>query len=227
MSNLDIFTGKAEVYASARPGYPEAVLEYIATLIPPDAAVADIGAGTGKFTALLARHGYDTFAVEPNADMRGQLAATLVQFPNVKIITGTAEATTLPDSSVDAITCAQALHWFDPDAFRTECRRIGKPGVLVISVYNNTAGGSSVSHSKQSTEVFFRNPIIREFANPQYYSREKWLHYMTSHSHDPLPSDPGYEAHVAEINAVFDRESVDGLLLREVITAVYSERLDS
>lgn len=226
MTNTDLFTGKAEVYANARPSYPDTALEYIATLIPQGATVADIGAGTGKFTALLARYGYETYAVEPNADMRGQLAAALEPFPNAKIINGTAEATTLPDHSVDVITCAQALHWFDPDSFRTECRRIGNPGLLVISVYNNTPGGSSVSHSKQSTNVFFKNPILREFPNPQYYTRDKWLRYMTSHSHDPLPSDPGYEAHIAEMNAVFDRENVDGLLCREVVTAMCCERLD-
>lgn len=226
MANTDLFTGKAEAYASARPSYPNEATEYINALIPQGAAVADIGAGTGKFTALLAQYGYETYAVEPNADMREQLATALTPFPNVKIINGTAEATTLPDHSIDVITCAQALHWFDPDAFRAECCRIGKPGVLVIAVYNNTPGGSSGSHSKQSTEVFFKSPTVREFPNPQYYTREKWLQYMTSHSHDPLPSDPGYEAHIAEMNAVFDGESVDGLLCRDVVTAVFSERLD-
>lgn len=226
MTNTELFTGKAHAYASARPSYPDAAMEYIHSLIPLSATVADIGAGTGKFTALLARYGYTTCAVEPNADMRGQLAAALAPFPNARIITGTAEATTLPDGSADAITCAQALHWFDPDVFRAECRRIGKPGVLVIAIYNNTPGGSSVSHSRQSTEVFFKNPTVREFPNPMYYTREKWLQYMTSHSHDPLPTDSGYEAHIANMNAVFDRESVDGLLHRDVVTTVYSERLD-
>jgi hypothetical protein len=46
---------------------------------------------------------------------------------------------------------------------------------------------------------------------------------MTSHSHDPLPSAPGYAAHIAEANATFDRENVDGLLWRDVVTTVYSE----
>ena len=49
---------------------------------------------------------------------------------------------------------------------------------------------------------------------------------MTSHSHDPLPSDPNYVEHIAEMNAVFDRENVDGLLRRDVITKVFSERVN-
>lgn len=125
------------------------------------------------------------------------------------------------------VAVAQALHWFDPDEFREECSRIGKPDVLVIAVYNNTPGGSSITHSKLSTDVFFKNPVVREFPNPVFYTRESWLQYMTSHSHDPLPSDPGYEMHINEMNAVFDHENVDGLIRRDVVTKVYSERIES
>jgi len=223
--NTELFTGKARFYAKARPGYPDAVLNYIKSLVPPNAVFADIGAGTGKFTDLLARGGYTVHAVEPNTDMREQLAITLAAYKNVNVINAPAEATTLPDNSIDVITCAQALHWFDPDAFRTECRRIGKPGIMVIAVYNNTSGGNSSKHSKLSTEMFFANPVVREFPNPIFYTRESWQQYMTSHSHDPLPSDPDYAVHIAEIDAMFDRENVDGILHRNVVTKVYSEIL--
>ena len=224
--NTEIFTGKAEAYAKARPGYPDAAIDYIVGLVPHDAIFADVGAGTGKFTELLAKKGYPIFAVEPNADMQEQLAVTLSSYPNAKPIAGSAEATTLPDNSVDVITCAQALHWFDPNAFWNECRRISKPDSIVIAIYNNTPGGSSIAHSKLSTDVFFKKPTMREFPNPIFYTREKWLAYMTSHSHDPLPSDLNYAEHIAEMNAVFDRENVDGFLRRDVITKIYSERVN-
>jgi len=227
MTNTELFTGKAWFYAKARPGYPDAALDYIKGLVPPNAVFADIGAGTGKFTELLARGGYTVHAVEPNADMREQLAVTLADYKNVNIISAPAEATTLPDNSVDVVTCAQALHWFDLDAFQKECRRIGKTGVMVIAVYNDTPGGSSVKHSKLSTETFFTNPTLRKFPNPIFYTRESWQQYMTSHSHDPLPSDPNYASHIAEINAIFDRENVGGLLRRDVVTKVYSEILSA
>ena len=223
--NAEIFTGKAEAYAKARPGYPDAAIEYIVGLVPKNAVFADVGAGTGKFTELIARKGYAVFAVEPNADMRGQLTDVLAPYPNAEIAAGSAEATTLPEHSADVITCAQALHWFDPDGFWTECLRIGKSGGIVIAVYNITPGGGSGSHSKLSTDAFFKNPTVREFPNPVFYTRESWLTYMTSHSHDPLPSDPGYERHIAEMNAVFDRENADGVLRRDVVTKVYSERV--
>jgi len=223
--NTELFTGKAQAYAKARPGYPAAALDYIKSLVPPNAVFADIGAGTGKFAELLAKSGHAVYAVEPNADMREQLAIALGPYKNATIVNASAEATALPEGSIDAITCAQALHWFAPDAFRAECRRIGKPGVMVVAIYNDTPGGSSVKHSALSTEVFFANPAVREFPNPILYTRENWRQYMASHSRDPLPSDPGYAAHIAEVNAIFDRESVGGFLRRNVVTKVYSEAI--
>ena len=157
--------------------------------------------------------------------MREQLAITLAPFLNAKVVNGTAEATTLPDHSVDIITCAQALGWFDLNAFRTECRRIGKPGAIVVSIYNDTQGNSSdskVGHltSKQASNEFFKNPAVREFPNPIIYTREKWIAYRSSHSYSPLQSDLSYDAYIAEMNAVFDRENVDGLLRIDIASGV-------
>jgi len=133
--NTEAFTGKAQAYAKARPGYPDEAMMYICNLAAPNAVFADVGAGTGKFTALLARYGYDIYAIEPNADMRRELAITLAPYPNTKIVNGTAEATTIHGNSIDVITCAQAIGWFDLNAFRTECQRIGKCGAIVVSAY--------------------------------------------------------------------------------------------
>ena len=229
--NTEKFTGKAQAYTNARPGYPDAAIDYIRELVPHDAIFADIGAGTGKFTELLARYRYDIYAVEPNADMREQLKATLSHFQNVKIIASVAESTTLPDCSVDVIICAQALGWFNLNAFRTECRRIGKFGVIVISIYNEIPGDNSISNnnrltSKQATELFFKNPTVREFPNPIFYTRDRWFQYMASISDNPQPSDSGYDSHIAEMNEIFDRESVGGMVRREFVTKVYSERVE-
>ena len=70
MINTNGFTGKAQAYAEARPGYPDEAIEYICSLAPKNAVFADIGAGTGKFTSLIARSGNKIFAIEPNEDMR-------------------------------------------------------------------------------------------------------------------------------------------------------------
>ena len=65
--NIEAFTGRAEAYAKAHPGYSDEAIEYIIhKLVVPDAIIADIGAGTGIFTSLLARYGYDTYTAELN-----------------------------------------------------------------------------------------------------------------------------------------------------------------
>lgn len=227
MMNLENFTGKAKAYAKGRPGYPEAAVEAISRLAPSNAVYADIGAGTGKFTLKLAESGFSVFAIEPNADMREQLAITLKPFPNVKIVDGTDEATTLPDHSVDILTVAHALHWFNLDAFRLECRRVVKPGGFVVAIYNLSLGGEMMSLSKQTVEAFFTKPETWEFLNPIEYTRDNWLAYMSSMDDVPLSTDPEYDAFISEINTGFDRDSVDGLLRCDKVTRVYSERIDT
>jgi len=219
--NTQLFSGKAQAYAAARPGYPAEALDYIASLLPEQAMIADIGAGTGKFTQLLAERGYIVHAIEPNDDMRAQMQ----QHANITLHSTSAEDTQLPNCSVDAITVAQALHWFEPQAFSAECRRIVKPGAPIIVIYNNTPGGDSNMHSRLSTDIFFTTPTVCEFANPVDYTREAWAAYRTSHSHDPRPGDANYDEHMAQVHAQFDRESVNGLLRKEVMTRVYHEVL--
>jgi len=229
--NTEGFTGKAQAYAAARPSYPDEAIDYIRSLVPTDAVFADIGAGTGKFTECIAKHGYKIFAIEPNFDMRAELEKTLAPYPNVEILIGTAEATTLPDHSVDVITCAQALGWFELSAFRTECRRIGKSDTLVFSLYNGTPGdnftpGSHRLSNKQAAEQFFQNPLVREFPNIIMNTRERWIQSRISISDSPKPSEPGYDACIAEANEIFDCNSVDGYLRSELVTVIYSERVN-
>lgn len=216
--NTQSFTGKARDYASARPSYPQSAINYICSFIPKDAVFADMGAGTGKFTELIAKRGYEIYAVEPNADMREQLIETLLNFKNVKIMASTAESTDIPDCSVDVIVCAQAIGWFNLVAFKQECKRIGKHDAMIVSIYNEIPGlnneGKKAITNKEATNIFFRNPAIQEFANPMFYSRDKWMQFVDSISNSPL-----------ETREVFDRENVDGILRRDVITKVYSEKI--
>ena len=232
--NIDAFTNRARAYAKARPSYPYKAVAYIRSLVPQEAAFADIGAGTGKFTLLLARYGNAIFAVEPNADMREQLIASLAPFPNATVVTGTAEATTLGEHCVDAITNAQALRRFDIDSFRAECQRIGKPSPAVITIFNDGQRFSTdhkamdeVSEGyAKATGALYRNPDVRKFPNPVRFTRAKWLLYYSSMEGVPLKGDAGYEAHIAELNEIFDRHSLDGQIRLYLTTYVYSEKLE-
>ncbi|MGL4737424.1 MAG: class I SAM-dependent methyltransferase [Cellulosilyticaceae bacterium] len=222
--SVDHFTGKAEAYAKGRPGYPKEVFEKIIELAPTDAVFADVGAGTGLFTKEIAEYGHTVYAVEPNDDMRDQLTRILKGYKNVMPVAGSAEVTTLPDQSVDIITIAHALHWFNLDTFRVECDRILKPAGRIIVIYNHIPGREVNDFGRQAVDAFFSNPIAYSFENPIHYTREKWLAYINSQDDSPLPSDPTYDTHLSALNEVFDRDSVDGVLRCDRITRIYSER---
>jgi ubiquinone/menaquinone biosynthesis C-methylase UbiE len=122
-------------YERARPSYPAEAIELLRRHagVGPGARVCDLAAGTGKLTRLLAGTGADVVAVEPVPGMRAELAATS---PEVELLDGTAESIPLPDGSVDAVTVAQAFHWFDFDAALAEIRRVLRPGGALALLFN-------------------------------------------------------------------------------------------
>lgn len=136
MANEKVFDHRAENYAKARPGYAPEVHELFFKLFPAPGAAADIGCGTGIFAKPLLERGLRVFGVEPNGEMREKAVKALSGFPDFIPVAAPAEATTLPDNSVSAVTMGSALHWFDPDAFGKECRRILTPGGLFFAVIN-------------------------------------------------------------------------------------------
>jgi ubiquinone/menaquinone biosynthesis C-methylase UbiE len=101
--------------------------------IGPGTRVLDLAAGTGKMTRLLVPTGADVVAVEPVAGMRDRLAAAL---PEIEVLDGTAEDLPLPDASIDAVTVAQAFHWFDAPVALAELRRVLRPGGHLFLIWN-------------------------------------------------------------------------------------------
>lgn len=129
------FDGAAEAYDRGRPSFPlEAVARLIDVLrIAPGVRVLDLAAGTGKLTRMLAPTGAELVAVEPLDGMRARLERSL---PEVRALEGTAEAIPLPDASVDAVTAAQAFHWFDARAALREIHRVVVPGGQLGLLWN-------------------------------------------------------------------------------------------
>jgi SAM-dependent methyltransferase len=131
------FGAVAEAYAELRPGYPEAAVRW--ALAPAGADVArlrvlDLGAGTGKLTGQLAGLVAEVTAVEPDPSMLAELRRRL---PRVRAVGGSAEAIPLPDASVDAVLCGQALHWFDLGRALPEIARVLVPGGVLAGLWNN------------------------------------------------------------------------------------------
>lgn len=117
------FSAVAEVYERARPGYPDEAVAWVAERlgIAPGRDVLDLAAGTGKLTRQLVPFGARIVAVEPVDAMRAELERAV---PGVEALAGTAEAIPLPEGSVDAVTCAQAFHWFRVEEAVAEIRRV-------------------------------------------------------------------------------------------------------
>jgi SAM-dependent methyltransferase len=99
----------------------------------PGSRVCDLAAGTGKLTRLLVGTGADVVAVEPVDGMRAQLSEVL---PEIEVLDGTAEAIPLDDASVDAVTVAQAFHWFKYDVALAEIKRVLRPGGGLAILFN-------------------------------------------------------------------------------------------
>jgi ubiquinone/menaquinone biosynthesis C-methylase UbiE len=133
------FTGLAGNYARFRAGYAPQVATAILQYVGRDAAgvdAADIGAGTGIWTRLLAERGLrSVVAVEPNDDMRGKGIETSIG-TNVVWRKGSAEATGLPDGSADLVSMASSLHWADFDQACDEFHRILRPGGVFAALWN-------------------------------------------------------------------------------------------
>jgi SAM-dependent methyltransferase len=121
------FASVADSYERGRPEYAPAVVGAIAAELGlgSNAPVLDLGAGTGKLTRALLAAGLDVLAVEPQAALRAKLAERIGA---ERAREGLAEEIPLPDASVEAVTAADAFHWFAQPAALQEIRRVLRPG---------------------------------------------------------------------------------------------------
>lgn len=133
------FGDRVADYLRSRPGYPAELLDVLVRHcgFGPSSVVADVGAGTGLLTRLFLDAGNPVFAVEPNREMRTAFEAAYPQSSTLTSVDGRAEATTLPDASIDLVAAAQAFHWFDRPLARAEFARILEPGGWVALIWND------------------------------------------------------------------------------------------
>ncbi len=240
------FDRKGDVYAKARPAYPASLFAHLSErgIIQADRTAADIGSGTGIFTLQLAPFVAKVYAVEPNADMRTKAETAFTSCGNITSIGASAEQTTLAEHSIDVITVAQAFHWFDRAAFRTECRRILKTDGKVLLIWNDRdtdspiirdnfvvnkrfcprfcGSSNGISFDKTSFADFFAKiPEVIEFDNSLIYDRDAFVMRNLSSSYAPVQGDAHYDRYVQAIHDVFDKHSKDGTVVYPYITRCY------
>jgi SAM-dependent methyltransferase len=131
-------------YELGRPDYPAEIIALLAEEagLGPGSTLADVAAGTGKLTRVLADGTTRLVAVEPMPGMRTQLRQAV---PSALIVAGTAELLPLRTASVDAVTVAQAFHWFNVDEASKELRRVLAPTGKLVLVNNAQDSSDSLS----------------------------------------------------------------------------------
>ncbi len=209
---LGDFSSQADAYARSRPGYPPDLIRQLAQIarVHPGDAVADLGAGTGIFTRLLAAMRYQVIAIEPNPLMQQQAG----DIPGVTWKQASFENTTLPDASVHWVTAAQAFHWAKlPDALH-EMARILQPGGWLTLLWNRRLHESNPVTQWTIEAIYRRVPDYREphhdidwiapltstgdFDDVQYcqqthwvpMSIERYLDLWRSHNHLAVTAGP-------------------------------------
>ncbi|MBB4639063.1 methyltransferase domain-containing protein [Longimicrobium terrae] len=244
------FSDRVDAYVKYRPGYPEAVMAVLRDKagLQPGATVADIGAGTGISARMLLESGHTVIGVEPNAAMRAAAEAALGGDPRFTIVAGTAEATGLPDASVDAAVAFQAFHWFHPERARAEWRRILRPDGLAVIIWNarrrdtsdflrgydelllrhgtDYAGVNHENVTDDTLRAFFGGPFTRRTAqNRQVFDYAGLEGRLVSSSYAPNAGQPGYEAMIADLRTLFDATQRDGQVVMEYETQILFARL--
>ncbi|WP_341935053.1 class I SAM-dependent methyltransferase [Microbacterium sp. LWO14-1.2] len=129
------FGAEAHNYELGRPDYPFEAVAWMLEPLPADSRrIADVGAGTGKLTRVLAKApDAEIVAVDPDAEMLATLRGAI---PGVPTFLGTAERLPLPDASLDAVVLGQAWHWVDPVRGSAEIGRVLRDGGVLGLIWN-------------------------------------------------------------------------------------------
>ncbi|MEM9007377.1 MAG: class I SAM-dependent methyltransferase [Cyanobacteria bacterium P01_F01_bin.86] len=124
MPAIDLFSDKSDLYAAARPQYPESLYTFLVSCTDSKKRVWDCAAGNGQASIALANYFTEVHAT----DLSQQQIANAMPKHNVFYSVQPAETTNFPEAYFDAVTVAQALHWFDLDQFWSEVKRVLKNG---------------------------------------------------------------------------------------------------
>jgi ubiquinone/menaquinone biosynthesis C-methylase UbiE len=245
------FSNRVADYARYRPGYPSALIDLLAKEcgLRSDHIIADIASGTGLLTRLFLDHGNPVCGIEPNAEMRAGGEQYLRGYPHFTSIDGSAEATTLANSSVDFVTVGQAFHWFDWAAAQREFRRILKPGGWTVVIWQDRQMDETL-FAREYEDVLVRYGIDYKSVKDSYPETEKMRNFfdagtfqtqdlpnhqdfdweglggrMRSSSYAPTETHANYVPMIAELRRIFDVYQQNGSVRMEYFARVYFGKL--
>ena len=241
------FSTRVADYVRYRPHYPVALVELLRVQcrLSPQHVIADIGCGTGILAELFLKNGNMVFGVEPNQEMRSAGEEYLTAYPRFASVDGSAEATTLADSSVDFVTAGQAFHWFDPVATHREFSRILRKEGWIAIVWNdrNTVSsgfakeyeqllmhyGTDYHRVKESypraedIQSFFRHDdfLTRKIPNQQIFDLDGLKGRVRSSSYAPQPDHETFAPMMDDLEKLFAAHQHNGRVAMEYSTVAY------
>lgn len=128
----DNFSKQAKVYSQFRPGYSDEIVEFLVSFVKNKDNALDVATGNGQVAAKLAKHFKTVYAT----DISQKQLDNAIQENNIIYSVSKAEETDFKDGQFDLIVVAQAIHWFDFDAFYKEVKRTLKPeGIFAVMGY--------------------------------------------------------------------------------------------
>ena len=245
------FSTRVENYIKYRPTYPTGVIDLLREEcgLSAESVVADIGSGTGILSELLLKVGARVFGVEPNKEMREAGEKLLSEYDRFASLEAAAEATTLPENSIDIITAGQAFHWFDRARAKEEFFRILKPEGCVALIWNDRQTTTTpflieyeqllqtyatdykvVNHKELdpgAIDSFFAPGefTLKKFENRQLFDFQSLKGRLLSSSYSPEEGHPNHEIILRKLREIFDKYNLDGMVAFEYETLVYYGRV--
>ncbi|NSL85914.1 class I SAM-dependent methyltransferase [Chitinophaga sp. Mgbs1] len=246
MNSTTRFTGRADLYARYRPGYPPVVIDHLREAIGlhPRMLIADIGSGTGISAEVFLKNGNTVYGVEPNDAMRAKAELLLQDYPAFNSVNGQAEATTLEDNSMDIILASQSFHWFRQAEARREFSRIAQKDAYILlmwnmreisnpfsAAYENIFATYGTNYSDDGRDVTAESKTISFFAPCPFekviFSSTQELTYevvrgrLLSTSFMPSEEDDICEEMLAVLKENFDRYAENGKVKLDYTTTLY------
>jgi len=164
MSFKDHFSGHAAVYASFRPSYPAALFDFAVSLVRGRSLAWDCATGNGQAAVDLAAHFERVIATDASA---AQLEHA-PHHPKIEYRQAPAEDSGIASGTVDLVTVATAVHWFDFDRFYAEVERVLVPGgALVVWGYNLARVNPEVDR--------LIDRLARELVGPYWPPERRWV----------------------------------------------------
>lgn len=158
------FGAQAENYEAGRPEYPFEAVAWMLDAMPHGSRrIADVGAGTGKLTRVLAQAPEaEVVAVDPDETMLAALRRSVQGVPTFR---GSAERLPLPDASLDAVVLGQAWHWVEPVAASAEIGRVVRAGGVLGLIWN--IRDERVEWVRRLTEIMHSSPAENLVNGPE------------------------------------------------------------